>query len=107
MSMSWAYIYEQPEADPVADRFVIERAGVRTTLVPVPDESAAAQVASELVDQGVQLIELCGGFTVLDAARVIEAVAARVPVGHVTFGLESVTAAAAYNAQFEEQQERG
>lgn len=103
MTASWAYIYGQPGADPVADRFVIDRAGQRTTLVPVPDESAAAGVAVGLVDEGVQLIELCGGFTVQDAARVVEAVDGRVPVGHVTFGLESVTAAAEYKAQFDAQ----
>ena len=101
MTMSWAYIYGQPESDPLADRIVIDRAGQRTILVPVPDEFAAAGVAVELVDEGVQLIELCGGFTAPDAARVIEAVDGRAAVGHVTFGVESVTAAAAYNAQFE------
>lgn len=82
---------------------MIDRGEHRTTLVPVPDESDAAGVAVELVDDGVQLIELCGGFTVQDAARVIEAVNGRAPVGHVTFGLESVTAAAAYKAQFDAQ----
>jgi hypothetical protein len=103
MTMSWAYIYGQPGVDPVTDRFVIERDGQRTTLVPVPDESAAAAVAVELVDSGVALIELCGGFSVQDAAAVIDAVAGRVPVGHVTFGLESVKGAAAYQAGFEAQ----
>jgi 2-keto-3-deoxy-6-phosphogluconate aldolase len=101
MSASWAYIFGQPGADPVVDRMVIEREGQRTTLVPVPDESAAAGVAVGLVDEGIELIELCGGFTVQDAARVIDAVDGRVPVGHVAFGLESVTGAAAYKARFE------
>ena len=101
MSASWAYIFGQPGADPVADRLVLEREGQRTTLVPVPDESAAAGVAVGLVDEGIELIELCGGFTVQDAARVIDAVDGRVPVGHVTFGLESVTGAASYKARFE------
>ncbi len=71
--ISWAYIYGQPGADPVADRFVLEREGQRTSLVPVPDESAAA-VALELVDEGAELIELCGGFGLAEAARVVEAV---------------------------------
>ncbi len=98
---SWAYIYGQPGADPVADRFAIERAGQRTTLVPVPDESEAAEVAVGLIEEGVELIELCGGFGVTEAARVVEAVGGRVPVGHVNFGLESVEGAAAYKARFE------
>jgi hypothetical protein len=99
---SWAYIYGQPEADPVADRFVIERGGQRTALVPVPDESAVASVALGLIHEGVELIELCGGFGLAEAARVIEAVDGRVPVGHVNFALESVTGAASYKARFEE-----
>ena len=99
---SWAYIYGQPGADPVADRFVIEREGQRTSLVPVPDESAAASVALGLIDEGAELIELCGGFGLAEAARVVEAVDGRVPVGHVNFAVDSVTGAASYKARFEE-----
>src|SRR5688572_25753480 len=101
MPNSWAYIYGQPGADPAADRFVIERDGQRTTLVPVPDESAAAEVALDLIDEGVELIELCGGFGPTEAARVVEVIGGRVPVGHVNFGVESVEAAAAYKKRFE------
>jgi hypothetical protein len=101
MTMSWAFIYGQPGADPVADRFVIDRDGQRTTLVPVPDESVAAEVAVALVNEGAQLIELCGGFPMTAAARVVEAVGGRIPVGWVSFGVESVTSAAAYKARFE------
>jgi Family of unknown function (DUF6506) len=89
------------------DRFVINRDGQETTLVPVPDESVAAKVAVELVDDGVELIELCGGFTMQDAAKVVDAVAGRVPVGWVNYGLESVTGVAAYKARFEAQQNAG
>jgi hypothetical protein len=103
MTSSWAFIYGQPGADPEADRFVIDRDGQWTTLVPVPDESVVEEVALGLIDEGVQLIELCGGFNLLDAARVVEAVDGRVPVGHVNYALESVTGVAAYKARFEEQ----
>jgi 2-keto-3-deoxy-6-phosphogluconate aldolase len=102
MAISWAYIYGHPGADPEADRFVIEHDGQRTTLVPVPDEAEAVEVALALIDEGVELIELCGGFGLTEAARVVEAVSGRVPVGHVNFGLESVGGAAAYKARFEE-----
>jgi hypothetical protein len=44
----------------------------------------------------VQLIELCGGFPLAAAARVAEAVAGRVPVGHVTFAADALAGAAAY-----------
>lgn len=102
MTSRWAYIFEQPGANPEVDRFVIDREGQETTLVAVPDASAAARVAIELVDDGTQLIELCGGFSLADAASVVDAVDGRVPVGHVVFSVESVTGAAAYKAQFDE-----
>lgn len=106
MSSSRACIYGQPGADPEADRFMIERDGQRPTLVPVPDESEAADVALGLIEEGIELIELielCGGFGLTEAARVVEAAGGRVPVGHVYFGLESVEGAAAYKARFQAQ----
>lgn len=101
MSISWASIYEHPGTDPVKDRVVIDREGQRTLLVPVPEPSIAAQVALNLVaDEGVSLIELCGGFTLAAAASVVEAVGDKVPVGHVTFAVDSVRGVADYSANF-------
>ena len=100
--IQWAYLYEHPDSDPVADRHVLERAGVRTLLVPVPDAAMAPDVAHRLVDEGVGLIELCGGFPLADAARVAAAVGGRVPVGHVTFAVDAIAGAAAYAAAYAE-----
>jgi hypothetical protein len=94
-SHRWAFIYEAPETDPLRDRFVIDRAGVRSVLVPVLDIAAATKVAVELVDDGIQFIELCGGFGPAGAAKVIEAVGGRVAVGSVAFGAESIAKLAA------------
>jgi hypothetical protein len=58
-------------------------------------------VATQLIAEGVELIELCGGFPMAVAASVAEAVAGRVPVGHVSFAIDSVPGAAAFNAAFE------
>ncbi len=101
MSVTWAYIFEHPGADPLTDRFIIDRSDQRTLLVPVTDAAQAPAVAVDLVTEGVQLIELCGGFPLADAARVAEAVRGRVPVGHVTFAVDSAPGAAAYSAAFD------
>jgi hypothetical protein len=101
VSVTWAYIYEHPGTDPVADRRVIDRAGQRTLLVPVPEPSLAAGVALDLLTEGVGLIELCGGFSLSAAAEVAAAVGGRVPVGHVTFAVDSVRGAAEYGETFE------
>lgn len=55
--------------------------GNQVTFVAVPEPSAAAKVAVDLVDDGVGLIELYGGLGPKWAAQVIEAINERVPVG--------------------------
>ena len=86
--------------DPV-DTIVQVNGGSRTTIVGAPDESAAARIALDLIGDGVELIELCGGFGPLAGATVIEAVNGRVPVGSVLFGMESLTTVADYKARAE------
>jgi 2-keto-3-deoxy-6-phosphogluconate aldolase len=76
--------------DPATDRAEIERGGLTTIVVAVPDRSDAARVAVELVDGGAQSIELCGGFGPQGAADVIAAVGDRVPVGAVGYGAEAI-----------------
>ena len=103
---TWAYIYEHPGADPRADRTALDRAGQRSIMVPVADASDAPEVARRLVEEdGVALIELCGGFSLGAAARVADAVGHLVPVGHVTFAVDAVGPAAAYSASFAAEQE--
>ena len=58
----WAFIFDGPDLDPKKDRTVIDRGGIRTVLVGVPSVSVAAKTAVELVEEGAQFIELCGGF---------------------------------------------
>jgi Family of unknown function (DUF6506) len=88
---SWGLIYlGGGEEDPAVDRAVIESSGITTTIVAVPERSDAARVAAELVDAGAQTIELCGGFGSKVVAEVLEATGGRVPVGGVTYGVESI-----------------
>ncbi|WTW98814.1 DUF6506 family protein [Streptomycetaceae bacterium NBC_01309] len=100
MTTFWAYLFHQPEADP-GNRVEIDTGGQRTALIPVGSQSEAEDAVEQLLADGVQLIELCGAFTVPDAARIVELVAGRVPVGTVNFAIDSITQAAAYKAQFD------
>jgi Family of unknown function (DUF6506) len=85
--MHEAFIYIQPGSDPTADRTVTENEYARSYFIAVPDASAAPAVATQLVDkEGVQLIELYGGFQPGEAADVIEAIQARAPVGVPSYG---------------------
>ncbi|MET0312038.1 MAG: DUF6506 family protein [Burkholderiaceae bacterium] len=99
-TITWAYVYEHAGADPKADRHVLERGGVRSLMVPVSSPEDAPRIAQELVDEGVTLIELCGGFSLPAASRVMEAVGGKVAVGHVTFAVDAVERTAAYAKQF-------
>lgn len=97
----WATIILWDDADPKTDRIVRQNAHEKLTIAFVPSVDTAAVVANELVEQGAELIELCGGFG-LDAGSVVSrSVAGRAAVGAVSFGIESITQAAAYKAKFE------
>jgi Family of unknown function (DUF6506) len=102
MTPTWAFIYVAPDTDPETDRVVIDRGGIRNVLVPVPEPSASPDIAVQLVDEGATLIELCGVHGLPWAAKVIEAVGDRAPVGVVTFGPEAIAGLTAFRAQFEE-----
>jgi len=46
--------------------------------------------AKKMVAEGIQLIELCGGFSPVWAGKIIEAIDYAVPVGVVAYGPESI-----------------
>lgn len=98
MLNSYGFIFIADGANPTVDRFVLDRHSFRSMIVAVPDQSAAEQVAVDLVNSGVQFIELCGIFGPVGTAKVIEATGGRVPVGSVNFGAESIDALAALRA---------
>lgn len=56
--------------------------------VASPADGPAA--ARQLVSEGVELIELCGGFGPVWTARVLDAIAHQVPVGAVGYGPEAL-----------------
>ncbi|UVI31084.1 DUF6506 family protein [Paenibacillus spongiae] len=95
----WAFIYMGTGTeDPMADRAVIERGGLQTTIVVVPEPSRALQIAVELVNDGAQPIELCGVFGPVWTSRIMEATGGRVPIGSVSYGLEFASALARFTS---------
>ena len=61
-------------------------------VVGVSSPEQGLQAAKDMVDEGIQLIELCGGFSPVWAGKVIEAIEYAVPVGVVAYGPESIDA---------------
>lgn len=59
-------------------------------VVGVKQLEDAITVAKTMVDEGIQLIELCGGFSPVIVGKLIEAIDGAVPVGVVAYGPESI-----------------
>ena len=88
----WAFIYKSPGFTPQKNTAVMESAQCKMKCVGVdmahPEQ--AIEVAKHLVAEGVQAIELCGGFSPVWAGKIIEAINYAVPVGVVAYGPESI-----------------
>jgi hypothetical protein len=97
----WAHIILWDNADAAKDHIVKTNDREKLTIAFVPNVETACVVARELENEGTELIELCGGFGLSAGARVADAVKGRAAVGVVSFGIESITQAAAYKAKFE------
>ena len=54
-----------------------------TTIVGVSGLEEAVEVTNELMRQGIQLVELCGGFTESEKNHIKQIVKGRIPVGVV------------------------
>lgn len=59
-------------------------------VVGVRDPSEGVEAAKAMVAEGIQLIELCGGFSPVWVGKIIEAIEYAVPVGVVAYGPESI-----------------
>ena len=85
MALKAAFIFLAPEVDPAKDRKTVITPQVELTAVAAKNYQQAEAVAVELVEQGIEAIELCGGFGNKGTARIAEAVAGKAAVGAVRF----------------------
>jgi predicted polyphosphate/ATP-dependent NAD kinase len=83
--MKWGFIYT---LDDPADPQRIDTVGT-LVCVGVPSIADAPAAARKLVEEGAELIELCGGFGGAGLASVVSAVGGRVPVGAVFYGVDA------------------
>lgn len=85
MVLKAAFLFVAPEVDPTQHKAWVKTPQVEVLTIAAKDYEAAEQVAKELVVQGIQAIELCGGFGHVGVAKVVEAVEGKIPVGVVRF----------------------
>jgi hypothetical protein len=83
--MKWAFFYTLDDA---TEPTRIDHVGTMIC-VGVPNVSHAPPIARRLVDEGVELIELCGGFGGAGLASVTAAVEGQVPVGAVFYAVDA------------------
>jgi len=82
--IKWAFIAASKAAEGAIHKSVIRTSQREITTVLVPDYETAVEVARQLADDGVGMIELCGGIGHIGVARIAEAVP-QIPVGVVRF----------------------
>lgn len=85
MKVNAAFIFVAPEVDYKVHRTVVDTPVVHLNVVGVKNYKEAAEVAKELVLDGVEAIELCAGFGNEGTALVSEAVKGKASVGAVRF----------------------
>ena len=85
MAFNFAFIFVTADADALKHRSVVETPTVKCTTVAVKNYAEAEKVAKQLLTEGVQAFELCGGFGHAGTARIAQAVAGKALVGSVRF----------------------
>ncbi|VVC77043.1 hypothetical protein AQUSIP_23700 [Aquicella siphonis] len=87
----WAFIYLSPgfnhEKD--IDEMKSDQTRVKIIGIDMNHKEHVIEVAKKLVEEGVQCIELCGGFGPVWISQVMEAINHAVPVGGVFYGPEA------------------
>ena len=81
----FTFIIKAPGYFPEVHRAVISSEHFTTVIVGVSDLASAILVANEAALSGTQLIELCGGFTPVEAGQVRHQLSVSVPVGVVAY----------------------
>ena len=86
----WGFIYTLgAEGDPDGHTDVLGSEAYPLVPVGVKRVDQAPEAARELLERGVEPIELCGAFGPVGTGRVIEAIGGEVPVGGVFYGAEA------------------
>lgn len=86
----FGFIVTGAALDPSHHRVVMKSPAFEMIAVGVTRAEEGIAVAQALVAQGVQLLELCGGFGPVWTAKIIAAIDGAIPVGSVGYGPESI-----------------
>ncbi len=88
----FGFIVTGAQLDPATHRVRMSSGAFEMIAVGVTRPEEGIAVAQQLVREGVQLLELCGGFGPVWTGRIIEGIGNAVPVGSVGYGPEATNA---------------
>jgi alanine racemase len=88
----YAFIIKAPGYQASEHTATLASEQFNTQIVGVADLPSAIQAAQSLIQTGVQLIELCGGFSEEEAAQLRQAIHHQVQVGAVIYSAEQTAA---------------
>ena len=80
-----AFIFIADGANPETDRSVVNTPSVKLATIGVKDYKTAVALTKELVNDGYNAIELCGGFGHIGVAEIARAAEGKAAVGAVRF----------------------
>lgn len=86
----FGFIVTGAELEPTKHRVTMQSPAFTMLVVGVTKPEQGLAVAQAMVAEGIQLIELCGGFGPIWTAKVIAAIGEAVPVGSVGYGPEAI-----------------
>ncbi|WP_375318198.1 DUF6506 family protein [Spiroplasma endosymbiont of Virgichneumon dumeticola] len=88
--ISWAFIYLNPGFNEQNNSFKTKVGPCQFQVIAldVNEKALAIDIAKRLLSEGVQTIELCGGFGPQWVTKISEAIEYKIPVGGVMYGPE-------------------
>lgn len=86
----WAFIYLSPNFNPKdnTNESSSTNCKFKSVGIDVFNKESVIEVAKQLVEEGVQAIEICGGFGPTWVTKISEAINYKIPVGGVMYGPE-------------------
>ncbi|HDY7864739.1 TPA: hypothetical protein RQK43_004557 [Vibrio vulnificus] len=88
MIKQYGFIVKADSYDFNRDSTALNTSGFSTRVVGVSSDEEAILIAKRMIESGIQVIELCGGFGLESAEHIISSLDSDVPIGYVTFSDE-------------------
>jgi len=85
LAFKFAFIFLSPDGDPDKHKAIVLTPSVEAYIVSAKNYEEAIKVAKKLVEEGIEAIELCGGFGHKGVVKIVDAVEGKIPVGAIRF----------------------